>query len=69
MRDWAAPLIASALFGFLSPGWICQMPGKNRAIDFMNMKTSIAAIVVHAVIYEPGVSFMFLLLGLYVGAF
>ncbi|KAE8661637.1 ribonucleoside-diphosphate reductase [Hibiscus syriacus] len=51
MRDWAAPLIASALFAFLSPGLILQIPGKNQPIGFMNMKTSVASIFVHAVLY------------------
>lgn len=51
MNDWAASLIAAALFAFLSPGLVFQMPGKERPLDFMNMKTSLAAIVVHMVIY------------------
>ncbi|KAL4375931.1 hypothetical protein GQ457_02G021150 [Hibiscus cannabinus] len=51
MKDWAAPFIASALFAFLSPGIILQIPGKNQPIGFMNMKTSVAAIFVHAVLY------------------
>ena len=51
MNDWAAPLIAAALFAFLSPGLVLQIPGKNQPIDFMNMKTSVAAIFVHAVLY------------------
>ncbi|CAK7328325.1 unnamed protein product [Dovyalis caffra] len=51
MNDWAAPLIAAALFAFLSPGVVFQMPGKERPLDFMNMKTSLASIFVHMVIY------------------
>ncbi|KAI5604505.1 hypothetical protein POPTR_001G328701v4, partial [Populus trichocarpa] len=51
MKDWAAPLIAAALFAFLSPGLVFQMPGKERPLDFMNMKTSLAAMFVHLVIY------------------
>ncbi|KAK8996163.1 hypothetical protein V6N11_076410 [Hibiscus sabdariffa] len=51
MNDWAAPLIAAALFAFLSPGLLLQIPGKHHPIDFMNMKTSAAAIFVHAVLY------------------
>lgn len=51
MNDWAASLIAAALFAFLSPGLVFQMPGKERPLDFMNMKTSLAAIFVHMVIY------------------
>ncbi|KAF4367728.1 hypothetical protein G4B88_001480 [Cannabis sativa] len=44
MRDWAAPLIATALFAFLSPGSLFQMPGKEYPFQFMNMKTSVASI-------------------------
>ncbi|XP_010249053.1 PREDICTED: uncharacterized protein LOC104591754 [Nelumbo nucifera] len=51
MKDWAAPIIAMALFAFLTPGVIFQMPGKQRPIDFMNMKTSLVSILVHATLY------------------
>ncbi|XP_008231103.1 PREDICTED: uncharacterized protein LOC103330324 [Prunus mume] len=51
MKNWAAPLIASGLFAFLSPGLVFQMPGKERPFEFMNMKTSVASIFLHAVIY------------------
>lgn len=51
MNDWAAPLIAAALFALLSPGTLIQMPGRNRPIDFVNMKTSLASIFVHTVLY------------------
>ncbi|WCJ27454.1 hypothetical protein M5689_009197 [Euphorbia peplus] len=51
MNDWAAPLIAAALFAFLSPGMVFQMPGKEGPLGFMNMKTSIASIFVHMVLY------------------
>ncbi|MBA0640901.1 hypothetical protein Goarm_019359, partial [Gossypium armourianum] len=39
MNDWGAPLIAAALFAFLQPGLLLQIPGKHHPIDFMNMKT------------------------------
>uniref|UniRef100_A0A0D9V7T5 Uncharacterized protein n=1 Tax=Leersia perrieri TaxID=77586 RepID=A0A0D9V7T5_9ORYZ len=51
MKDWAPAIIASALFALLCPGGILQMPGRHRPVDLMNMKTSCASIVVHAVIY------------------
>ena len=51
MNDWAAPLIAAALFALLTPGTIFQMPGRERPFDFMNMKTSIASMFVHAVLF------------------
>ncbi|KMT09690.1 hypothetical protein BVRB_6g131400 [Beta vulgaris subsp. vulgaris] len=51
MRDWASTLIASALFAFLQPGLIIQVPGKQQSVGFMNMKTSVASILFHGVIY------------------
>ncbi|GLT57148.1 hypothetical protein SLA2020_301370 [Shorea laevis] len=51
MRDWAAPLIAAALFAFLSPGLLVQLPGNGGPVRFMNWQTSVASILVHAVLY------------------
>jgi hypothetical protein len=51
MNDWAPAIIASALFALLCPGGILQMPGRQRPVDFMNMKTSFVSILVHTVIY------------------
>lgn len=51
MRDWASLIIATALFAFLSPGLIIQLPGKQHPVDFIGMKTSVTSIFVHAVIY------------------
>nr|GLL26728.1 uncharacterized protein LOC107262693 [Ipomoea trifida] len=51
MNDWGAPIIATALFAFLAPGLIFQMPGKNRPVDFLNMKTGFLSMLVHAVIF------------------
>ncbi|CAA7396276.1 unnamed protein product [Spirodela intermedia] len=49
--DWAAPIIAVALFALLSPGVIFQLPGRQRPVDFLDMKTSVASILVHTVIF------------------
>ncbi|KAK1271959.1 hypothetical protein QJS04_geneDACA012591 [Acorus gramineus] len=51
MKDWASTIIAVALFAFLSPGLIFQLPGKHQPVDFMNMKTSFVSVFVHAVIF------------------
>ncbi|KAI3503576.1 hypothetical protein L1887_32022 [Cichorium endivia] len=51
MHDWAAPVIAAALFALLAPGLIFQMPGKESAVGFMNMKTSIISMFLHTVLY------------------
>ena len=68
MRDWAALLIASALFAFLSPGFIFQIPGKERPVDFLGMKTNIAAIFVHAVIYGLLLILLFIVLNVHLYA-
>ncbi|XP_044502028.1 uncharacterized protein LOC123223038 [Mangifera indica] len=53
MADWGPVLIAVVLFVLLSPGLLFQIPGsgKNRVIEFGNMHTSGASILVHTVIY------------------
>nr|XP_043616700.1 uncharacterized protein LOC122588614 isoform X2 [Erigeron canadensis]XP_043616701.1 uncharacterized protein LOC122588614 isoform X2 [Erigeron canadensis]XP_043616702.1 uncharacterized protein LOC122588614 isoform X2 [Erigeron canadensis] len=51
MQDWAAPIIASALFAFLAPGLVFQMPGNDSPIGFLNMKTSVISMLLHTVLY------------------
>ncbi|KAL1531560.1 hypothetical protein AAHA92_31686 [Salvia divinorum] len=51
MKDYAALMIATALFAFLSPGLLIQLPGKHKPVDFLNMKTSVASMLLHTVIY------------------
>ncbi|RCV28135.1 hypothetical protein SEVIR_5G387300v4 [Setaria viridis] len=51
MRDWAPPIIATALFALLCPGGVLQMPGRQRPVDVMNLKTSLPSMLVHAIIY------------------
>ncbi|KAI3500962.1 hypothetical protein L1887_36791 [Cichorium endivia] len=51
MHDWAAPILAAALFAFLAPGLVFQMPGNESPIGFMNMKTSVISMLLHAVLY------------------
>ncbi|KAK9052343.1 hypothetical protein SSX86_028972 [Deinandra increscens subsp. villosa] len=51
MHDWAAPIIAAALFMLLSPGLIFQLPGEHTSIGFMNMKTSVVSMFLHTVVY------------------
>ncbi|XP_028771367.1 uncharacterized protein LOC114728789 [Neltuma alba] len=65
MLDWAAPLIAAALFAFLSPGMIFQMPGKNRPLEIMSMRTTAASIFVHAVIYGLFLILFFIVLNVH----
>ncbi|XP_054804400.1 uncharacterized protein LOC129307453 [Prosopis cineraria] len=65
MLDWGAPLIAAALFAFLSPGLIFQMPGKNGPLEIMNMKTTAASIFVHTVIYGLFLILFFIVLNVH----
>lgn len=51
MNDWAAPLIAATLFAVLAPGLLFQLPGKHKPFEFMNMKTTIASMFLHTVLY------------------
>ena len=51
MRDWAPSIIATALFALLCPGGVLQMPGRQRPVDLMNLKTSLPPMLVHAIIY------------------
>lgn len=51
MKDYAAVLIGTALFAFMSPGLLLQLPGKHKPVDFLNMKTSIVSILLHTVIF------------------
>ncbi|KAJ8772311.1 hypothetical protein K2173_027488 [Erythroxylum novogranatense] len=51
MADWGPVIVAVLLFVLLSPGLLFQMPGKHRLVEFGNMETSGASIVVHAAIY------------------
>ncbi|WVZ68176.1 hypothetical protein U9M48_017149 [Paspalum notatum var. saurae] len=48
MRDWAPSIIATALFALLCPGGVLQMPGRQRPVDLMNMRTSFPSMLVHA---------------------
>ncbi|KAL8538449.1 hypothetical protein ACS0TY_000449 [Phlomoides rotata] len=51
MIDYGAVMIATALFAFLCPGLMIQIPGKNKPVEFVNMKTTIAAMVFHTILY------------------
>ncbi|KAL7106635.1 hypothetical protein ACP275_06G005900 [Erythranthe tilingii] len=61
MNDYAGVMIATALFGFMCPGLLFQLPGRNRAVEFVSMNTSVSAIVLHTVVYGL-LLFLFLVL-------
>jgi hypothetical protein len=51
MVDVAALIIGVVLFVVLSPGLVLQIPGDERPVEFTNQRTSIASVVVHAVVF------------------
>ncbi|KAF3542488.1 hypothetical protein DY000_02005949 [Brassica cretica] len=51
MADWGPVLIAVILFVVLTPGLLFQIPARGRVVEFGNMQTSGASILVHAIIF------------------
>ncbi|KAJ9140151.1 hypothetical protein P3X46_030831 [Hevea brasiliensis] len=66
MADWGPVLIAVVLFVLLTPGLLFQIPGKNRVVEFGNMQTSGASIVVHAIIYFGLITIFLIAIGVHV---
>ncbi|KAI4343597.1 hypothetical protein L6164_010931 [Bauhinia variegata] len=66
MADWGPVLIAVALFVLLSPGLLFQLPGKGKLIEFGNMQTSGASILVHAIIYFGLITILLVAVGVHV---
>ncbi|KAK3025549.1 hypothetical protein RJ639_041027 [Escallonia herrerae] len=50
MADWGSVVMTVVLFVLLTPGLLCQIPGKGRVVEFGNMQTSGISILVHTVI-------------------
>ncbi|KAG1363496.1 hypothetical protein COCNU_11G003230 [Cocos nucifera] len=69
MADWGPVFVAVVLFVLLSPGLIVQIPGRNRVVEFGNLQTSGAAILVHSIIYFGLVAIFLLAIGvhMYIG--
>lgn len=68
MKDYAAVLIATALFAFLCPGLLFQLPGKHSPVDFLNMKTSIPSMVLHTVLYGLLLTLFLIILDIHIYA-
>ncbi|KAK2662364.1 hypothetical protein Ddye_000938 [Dipteronia dyeriana] len=51
MADWGPVVIAVMLFVLLTPGLLFQLPGGGRIVEFGNMQTSGASILVHTIIF------------------
>ncbi|KAG2311440.1 hypothetical protein Bca4012_025960 [Brassica carinata] len=51
MADWGPVVVAVILFVLLTPGLLFQIPARGRVVEFGNMHTSRASILVHTIIY------------------
>lgn len=51
MADWGPVVIAVILFVLLTPGLLFQIPARGRVVEFGNMQTSGASILVHTIIF------------------
>lgn len=66
MADWGPVIIAVVLFVLLTPGLLFQVPGRNRVVEFGNMQTSGASIVVHAIIYFGLITIFLIAIGVHI---
>ncbi|XP_019254237.1 PREDICTED: uncharacterized protein LOC109232981 [Nicotiana attenuata] len=66
MADWGPVLIAVVLFVLLTPGLLFQLPGRGKVIEFGNMQTSGASILVHTIIYFGLITIFLLAIGVHV---
>ncbi|XP_074345541.1 uncharacterized protein LOC141684454 [Apium graveolens] len=65
MTDWG-PVLVAVVFVLLSPGLIFQLPGRNRVVEFGNIHTSGASILVHAVIYFGLITIFLIAIGVHI---
>ncbi|KAH0975299.1 hypothetical protein GBA52_017198 [Prunus armeniaca] len=68
MADWGPVVIAVVLFVVLTPGLLFQIPGKGRVVEFGNMQTSGASIMVHAIIYFGLITIFLIAIGVHIYA-
>ncbi|XP_009594856.1 uncharacterized protein [Nicotiana tomentosiformis] len=68
MADWGPVLIAVVLFVLLTPGLLFQLPGRGKVVEFGNMQTSGASILVHTIIYFGVITIFLLAIGVHVYA-
>ncbi|XP_068306892.1 uncharacterized protein [Pyrus communis] len=68
MADWGPVLIAVVLFVLLTPGLLFQIPGRGRLVEFGNMQTSAASIVVHTIIYFGLLTIFLIAIGVHIYA-
>ncbi|XP_074315795.1 uncharacterized protein LOC141652035 [Silene latifolia] len=68
MADWGPVVIAVVLFVLLQPGLLFQIPGHGRVIEFGNMRTSGASILVHTIIYFGLITILLIAVGVHIYA-
>ncbi|XP_058735940.1 uncharacterized protein LOC131608013 [Vicia villosa] len=66
MADWGPVVIAVVLFVILCPGLLFQIPGRGKIIEFGNMQTSGASILVHAIIYFGLITILLVVIGVHI---
>ncbi|KAI4348324.1 hypothetical protein L6164_009059 [Bauhinia variegata] len=67
--DWGPIIVAVALFIFLSPGLLFQLPARTRVVEFGNMSTSGIAILVHAIIFFCILTILTVAIGIHIHIF
>ena len=66
MADWGPVVIAVVLFVLLTPGLLFQIPGRGRIIEFGNMQTSGASILVHTIIFFGLIAILLIAVGVHI---
>ncbi|XP_039156196.1 uncharacterized protein LOC104417744 [Eucalyptus grandis] len=66
MADWGPVVIAVVLFILLSPGLLFQLPGKMKAVEFGNMQTTGASILVHTIIFFCLITIFLIAVGVHI---
>ncbi|OVA09568.1 Protein of unknown function DUF3339 [Macleaya cordata] len=66
MADWGPVVIAVVLFVLLTPGLLFQLPAKGRIVEFGNMRTSGASILVHTIIYFGFIVLFLIVIGVHI---
>ncbi|XP_011020769.1 PREDICTED: uncharacterized protein LOC105123025 [Populus euphratica] len=66
MSDWGPVVIAVVLFVLLSPGLLCQLPGRSRVVEFGNLQTSGLSILVHTIIFFGLITIFLIAIGVHI---
>ncbi|KAK4790412.1 hypothetical protein SAY86_017716 [Trapa natans] len=66
MADWGPVVVAVIMFVLLSPGLLFQLPAKGKLVEFGNMQTSGASILVHGTIFFCLITMFLIAIGVHV---